>query len=72
MITAGRATPCAGARTSTAPDWLCGLGFCGPLRGEGRPDGSRVGVPKVRITSSSASSTPASRRTPSVMRSGVG
>jgi hypothetical protein len=50
---------------------VCGLGVCGPERGAGARVG-RAGLPNVRMTSSSASSTPASRRTPSVMRSGVG
>ncbi len=47
-----------------------GPGVCGPLRDA--PSGERAGLPNVRMTSSSASSTPASLRTPSVIRSGVG
>ncbi len=47
--------------------FVSGEGLCGP-----RPISERADVPNVRTTSSSASRTAARRRTPSVMRSGVG
>lgn len=47
---------------------MSGEGACGP-RIDRR---ARAPLPNVWMTSISASSTPASRRTPSVIRSGVG
>ena len=63
----GNGHPGGGTQGGGVAHGVLGDGACGP-----RPTAGRAGLPNVCSTSSSAASTPASRRTPSVIRSGDG